>query len=133
MLLTVCSVAERSKDDATQKFVMMEGATRNGVYTVLKGVYTRSLDESRVYEKEVENIQKTNIKERRRGRDSTLLLLLGHGRDESRTCRTKERRISQMRVAKAAAAMLGRIILEKKTPKKCWCMVRNPQQLNLKW
>jgi hypothetical protein len=97
---------------------MMEGATRNSVYTVLKGVYTRSLDESRVYEKEVENIQKTNIKERRRGRDSTLLLLLGHGRDESRTCRTKERRISQMRVAKAAAAMLGRIILEKKTPQK---------------
>lgn len=103
------------------------------VYTVLKGVYTRSLDEYRVYEKEVENIQKTNIKERRRGRDSTLLLLLGHGRDESRTCRTKERRISQMRVAKAAAAILRRIILLKKKTKKMLGMVRNPQQLNLKW
>jgi hypothetical protein len=61
----------------------------------------RSLDEngSRNYEK-VEIFQKTNIKERGK---TTLLLV--HGRDESRTCRTK-RKDFKMRVAKAAA-MLG--------------------------
>jgi hypothetical protein len=90
MLLTVCSVAERSKDDATQKFVMMEGATRNGVYTVLKGVYTRSLDESRVYEKEVEIFKRRTLKSGEEG--GTLLCFCCLGTDVMNLERAEQKR-----------------------------------------